>query len=77
VEYIVRSGKAGEIIAKQAKNFGVDLVVLGMPVDEPAGEDSYTSTVTKVISEVKCPVLCVPFTQDSASAELVQEVSLI
>jgi nucleotide-binding universal stress UspA family protein len=74
VEYIVRSGKAGEIIAKQAKNFGVDLVVLGMPVDEPAGEDSYTSTVTKVISEVKC---CVPFTQDSASAELVQEVSLI
>ena len=69
VEYIVLSGDAGELIAKQAMRFAVDLVVLGTPADEPIGEDWHESTVLRVISEARCPVLCVPFKARSDSVE--------
>ena len=65
VEHIVVSGDAGEQIAEYATKLGVDLVVLGSPVNVLADEDLYTSTVLQVISKVACPVLCVPHASTS------------
>ena len=69
VEHIVVSGDAGERIAEYAERFGADLVVLGSTVNELAEEDMHTSTVLQVISKVACPVLCVPFSKNTAPAE--------
>jgi nucleotide-binding universal stress UspA family protein len=60
VEHIVQSGNAEALIVEYARLFGVDLVVLGSPENELAEEDFDSSTVLQVISQVECPVLCVP-----------------
>jgi nucleotide-binding universal stress UspA family protein len=74
VEHIVRSGEPGEVIAEQAGFFGADLVVLGSPLNELKNEGSQTSTVLQVISNVRCPVLCVPSVQNPAVPEIVEEI---
>ncbi len=74
VEHIVRSGDPGEVIAEQAGAFAADLVVLGAPLNELQDEHLQTSTVLQVISNVRCPVLCVPHLQNPAVAEVVEEV---
>jgi nucleotide-binding universal stress UspA family protein len=74
VEHIVRSGEPGEVIAEQAGFFAADLVVLGSPLDELQDEQVQTSTVLQVISNVRCPVLCVPSVQNPAVAEVVDEI---
>jgi nucleotide-binding universal stress UspA family protein len=75
VEHIVRSGEPGEVIAEQAGFFGADLVVLGSPLNELKDEVMQTSTVLQVISNVRCPVLCVPAAKDAALEELVEDLA--
>lgn len=60
VEHIIAQGDAAALIAKNARKFRADLVVLGSPENELAEEDFQSSTVLRVISRVTCPVLCVP-----------------
>jgi nucleotide-binding universal stress UspA family protein len=74
VEHIVRSGEPGEVIAEQAGIFAADLVVLGAPLNDLQDEHLRTSTVIQVISNVRCPVLCVPSVQSPTAAEVVEEV---
>ena len=74
VEHIVASGSAGKVIAEYAEKFAADLVVLGSPENELAEEDFATSTVLQVISKVKCPVLCLPFVQNTRPVGLTYEV---
>lgn len=74
VEHVVISGEPGEVIAEQAGLFAVDLVVLGSPLNELKDEDVHTSTVVQVISNVRCPVLCVPSVLNSTVREVVEEV---
>jgi nucleotide-binding universal stress UspA family protein len=73
VEHVVVSGDAAERIAEYATKMGVDLVVLGSPVNELAEADLYTSTVLQVISKVACPVLCVPYVPAPVAASLLPE----
>jgi nucleotide-binding universal stress UspA family protein len=75
VEHIVTSGDAGKLIAERAKKFNADLVVLGSPANELTEEDLQTSTVLQVISQVMCPVLCVPSVQLLPTTEITQEVA--
>ncbi len=76
VEHIVVPGHAGDQIVEYAHKFGVDLVVLGSPANELAEEDFQTSTVLQVISNVKCPVLCIPVARTASPVELMREVAM-
>jgi len=76
VEHVVAAGEAGEVIAEHADRLHADLVVLGSPIDERDGEEFETSTVLQVISNVSCPVLCVPFARDASMADVVNEFAL-
>ncbi len=60
VEHSVIFGDTSELIEEHARRFHADLVVLGAPANELTEADFHSSTVLKVISLVKCPVLCVP-----------------
>jgi nucleotide-binding universal stress UspA family protein len=77
VEHFVVPGDPSELIAEYARKFGIDLVVLGSPEDELTEEDFHSSTVLQVISKVTCPVLCLPFVQNSSPAEFIHEVSTV
>jgi nucleotide-binding universal stress UspA family protein len=76
VEHVIAAGEAGRVIAEQADRMHADLVVLGAPTDELQDEDFATSTVLQVISNVSCPVLCVPSTRDASVAEVANELAL-
>jgi nucleotide-binding universal stress UspA family protein len=69
VEHIVVAGVPAKLIAEYARKFGTDLVVLGSPENELTEDDLRTSTVLQVISNVNCPVLCLPSVQKSATAK--------
>jgi nucleotide-binding universal stress UspA family protein len=75
VDHIVVTGDAGKVIAEHAQKLHADLVVLGSPVDELMEEDFASSTVLQVISNVKCPVLCVPSTVETPAIEMITEVA--
>lgn len=76
VEYVVTAGEAGRAIAEQADRMHADLVVLGAPADELQDEEFATSTVLQVVSNVSCPVLCVPSIHNASVADVVNEVAL-
>jgi nucleotide-binding universal stress UspA family protein len=76
VEHIVSPGNAAGVIAGHAKRFHADLVVLGSPGVELAEEDFPASTVLQVISQVDCPVLCVPCVPYPVKQEIFEEVLL-
>jgi nucleotide-binding universal stress UspA family protein len=76
VEHIVMPGEAGSVIVEHAKRFHADLVVLGSPAVELAEEDFHTSTVLQVVSQVDCPVLCVPCIPYPVAQTDVEEVAL-
>ena len=76
VEHIVTAGEAGQVIAEQADRLHADLIVLGSPIDELRDEDFETSTVLQVISNVSCPVLCVPSARDASVASVAEMSSL-
>jgi nucleotide-binding universal stress UspA family protein len=75
VEHVVLAGEPAELIARYAQKFETDLVVLGSPENELTEEDLNTSTVLQVISKVKCPVLCLPFIEQSTPAKLNYELA--
>ena len=76
VEHVVCAGEASKVITERAKQFHADIVVLGSPGVELAEEDFHTSTVLQVISQVDCPVLCVPSMPETIVDEVVREASL-
>jgi nucleotide-binding universal stress UspA family protein len=76
VQHVVTAGEAGRVIAEQADRMHADLVVLGAPTDELKDEDFATSTVLQVVSNVSCPVLCVPSTRNASVADVVNELAL-
>jgi len=75
VEHVVASGDSGKVIADHARKFHADLVVLGSPENELTEEDFPSSTVLQVISNVRCPVLCVPSVFQTPSVEITEEVA--
>jgi nucleotide-binding universal stress UspA family protein len=75
-EHVVTAGEAGQVIAEHADRLHADLVVLGSPIDELGDEDFETSTVLQVISNVSCPVLCVPCARDASVASVINEFAL-
>jgi nucleotide-binding universal stress UspA family protein len=77
VEHIVTPGHAGEKIVEYAWKYAVDLVVLGSPTNELVEEDFQTSTVLHVISNVSCPVLCVPVAKTASPVELIRAVAMV
>lgn len=62
IEHIVDCGEAADLIVREAAQMSADLVVLGAPIEELQEKDFASSTVLKVISQVHCPVMCVPST---------------
>jgi nucleotide-binding universal stress UspA family protein len=76
VEHVVTPGEAGTVIAEQADRIHADLVVLGAPHDELGDEDFATSTVLQVVSNVSCPVLCVPSTRNASVADVMNELAV-
>jgi nucleotide-binding universal stress UspA family protein len=73
VEHAVTGREAGMAIAEQAERAHTDLVVLGSPINELKDEDFATSTVLQVISNVGCPVLCVPAERNTSVEDVVKE----
>jgi nucleotide-binding universal stress UspA family protein len=75
-EHVVTAGDVAQVIAEHADRLHADLVVLGSPIEELRDEDFETSTVLQVISNVSCPVLCVPSAHDAALASVVNEFAV-
>lgn len=75
VDHIVTSGEPGEVIAKFAHKYHADLVVLGSPAKVLSEEDMKTSTVLQVVSNVSCPVLCIPTGYQRSAAEVSESVA--
>jgi nucleotide-binding universal stress UspA family protein len=59
VDHCVLQGEPGLAIAEFARKQNADLVVLGSPEGPARDEKSVCSTVTQVIAQVSCPVMCV------------------
>ncbi len=76
VEHIVKVGEASKVIAEHAKRFHADVVVLGSPGVELGEEDFHSSTVLQVISQLECPVLCVPCIPYPLTQDVIDEVAL-
>jgi len=74
---VLAAGNAADVIVEFAGRFGVDLIILGAPAEELSEEDFPSSTVLQVISQVPCPVLCVPVTAESKSAHLAHHVEFV
>lgn len=71
VEHLVIPGEASAVIVEHANRLRADLVILGSPPSELAEKDFPTSTVLQVISNVSCPVLCVPPARRICAAKIV------
>jgi len=76
VAHFVVPGEAGLVIADHANRLSADLVVLGSPLNELQEEDFHTSTVLQVISNVNCPVLCVPPARRVSEANVVKRLAV-
>jgi nucleotide-binding universal stress UspA family protein len=76
VEHLVIPGEASAVIAEHANRIRADLVILGSPPHELEEEDFHTSTVLQMISNVSCPVLCVPLARGITAAKIVKELAL-
>lgn len=77
VDHVVTSGEPAEMIAKFANKYHTDLVVLGSPEKVLSEEDMKTSTVLQVISNVSCPVLCIPTGYQRSAAESSKSVAAL
>jgi nucleotide-binding universal stress UspA family protein len=75
VEHVTALGEPGEIVPKQAGFFRADLIILGSPSRESLGAGCQASTALQVISNVRCPVLCVPADQDSVLTTSIDKVA--
>ncbi len=73
VESLVSVGMPFQEIAVKARDLAVDLVTLGgygRAGRGPIEEVFFGSTAEKVVRLLPCPVLCVPFTEESPVEEL-------
>jgi nucleotide-binding universal stress UspA family protein len=73
VEHLVEVGDAADLIERYAQKYAVDLLVLGSPERELTDQDFRSSTVLRVISRVRCPVLCLPVESTPSAAEVRHE----
>jgi nucleotide-binding universal stress UspA family protein len=73
VEHLVEVGDAADLIERYAQKYAVDLLVLGSPERELTEQDFPSSTVLRVISRVRCPVLCLPVESTPSAAEVRHE----
>lgn len=74
VEEIVAPGQGAEVVAEQARALNADLVVVGSPLNELRDEDFSSSTILQVISNVNCPVLCVPASEFARQPGVAREL---
>lgn len=74
VEHVLRFGDSAALIAKQARSIHADLVVLGAPASQLSEEDFPSSTILQVVSQVSCPVLCVPAARSASLRQNIEEV---
>jgi nucleotide-binding universal stress UspA family protein len=77
VEHIVVQGEPGHCIAENARKYAVDLVVLGSPDNELSPEAFPSSTVLQVVSQVNCPVLCLPQLAAAVAHRLPQKTETV
>ena len=59
-EYILRDGKASEIILKLSDQIDADLIVMGTNGKDSLSDFIMGSTAQNVIQRSKCPVLVMP-----------------
>lgn len=74
VEHFIVTGEPGEVIGKYARESHADLVVLGSPSRVLTEKDMPSSTVLQVISNVSCPVLCIPATEGVTRESLLPQL---
>lgn len=75
VDHVVTGGDPAEEIVKAAKHLRPDLIVLGAPSPEHQEHDLEHSTVARVVTEVRCPVLIVPEKRETYADEMIEEVA--
>jgi nucleotide-binding universal stress UspA family protein len=75
VDHVVTGGDPATVIIDAAERLSPDLIVLGAPSPSHRGEDSDTSTVVRVISAVRAPVLLVPEGHIHSEDEVIEEVA--
>ena len=59
-EYVLRDGKASEVINRLADENNIDLVVMGTNGRDSIGDIILGSTAEQVVKNLKCSVLVVP-----------------
>lgn len=60
IETVSRYGVAANVIDDQAKNNFADMIVMGIKGNSNISNVAIGSTAIEVISDVKCPVICIP-----------------
>jgi nucleotide-binding universal stress UspA family protein len=75
VDHIVTGGEAAEIIIDAAQRLAPDLIVMGAPSPSHEGHEPETSTVVRVVSAVRVPVLLVPEGRVHYEDEVIEEVA--
>jgi nucleotide-binding universal stress UspA family protein len=76
VEHFAVSGDISKLIVEYAQRLKVDLVVLGSPSTQLNDQEIHTSTILKAISQLDCPVLCVPPSHEAKILTPIQEAAL-
>jgi nucleotide-binding universal stress UspA family protein len=75
VDHVVTGGDAALTIVDAAERLNPDLIVLGAPSPSHYGNDFESSTVVRVVSAVRAPVLLVPESRVVADDEVIAEVA--
>ena len=60
VEYIIKEGKADQVICQEAKRLQADLIIMGVSEKNIVSKFIYRSTASFVMDHIKIPVLVVP-----------------
>ncbi|HEY6448558.1 MAG TPA: universal stress protein [Acidobacteriaceae bacterium] len=75
VDHVVTGGDPALVIVDAAERLNPDLIVLGSPSAAHDSADLETSTVARVISAVRAPVLIVPESRVHSEDEIIEEVA--
>lgn len=75
VDHVVTGGDPALVIVDAAERLNPDLIVLGSPSAAHRSADLETSTVVRVISAVRAPVLIVPEARVHAEDQIIEEVA--
>jgi nucleotide-binding universal stress UspA family protein len=75
VDHVVAGGDAATTIIDAAERLSPDLIVLGAPSPSHHGNDFESSTVVRVVSAVRAPVLLVPESRVAGNDEVIAEVA--